>query len=246
MRAMKTRRKKQTEVFRRGVARRHTTIDPKTKIRVDLQINSWLQDPKVIEAFERSIANADPGATYVEVESLEKFTRVIEIDGARDLWEKTADPRWVWLGIQDRAHHREPFPDWILEYLDKCARGVLLAKGDRGRALVRALGFSSKSGRKRTSSTGLLSEQFAMAFAAEIFQGVSSGKARYRAAERYGLWRDDRDCKRRLKEFFELPAWPKTQAEWKLRVSQWLLRHPWFTKRYRDLRFDFRPPPAGG
>jgi hypothetical protein len=257
MRAMKTRRKKPSEGFRRAVARRHTAIDPETKIRVDLQINSWLQDPKVIEAFERAIANADPGVTHVEVEPLEKFTRVIEIDGARDLWKKTDDPRWVWIAIQDRAHHRKPFPDWILEYLDKCARGVLRAKGDRGRELLPALGFSAKSGRKRNSNADLLSEQFAMAFAAEIFRGSSAGKARKKAAERYGHWKDDKDRKRRLKEFFELKAlaaqghrqgeklagatWPKTQLEWKLIVCRWLQLHPWYTERYPDLptQFDF-------
>jgi hypothetical protein len=223
---VKARQKKLIEAFRRAVVRRHTAIDPITNTRVNW-INVW--DPKLVKAFEQAFAEADPDADYISVEPLDKVASVIEIDGARDLWKKTRDPRWVWLVIQDCAHRREPFPDWTLDYLDKCARGVLRAKDDRGRELLRALGFSTKPGRKRNSSADLLSEQFAMTFAAEIFQGSSAGKARKRAAERFGHWKDDKDRKQRLKDFFELTAWPKTQPEWKLMISQWLLQHPWYT-----------------
>jgi hypothetical protein len=181
--------------------------------------------------------------------------RVIEFDGARDLYKKTSDPRWAWRAIQDRIHRHEPFPDWILEYLDGCARGILRAKGDLGRELVPALGFSGKSGPKRDDADLLMVEQFAMAFAAEIFQGTSAGKARKKAADRCGAWKDDKDRKRRLKDFFGgLPTtdelktiWPNTNLEWRLVISRWLLMHPGYTEHYPGLptRFEFPSPPPG-
>lgn len=147
----------------------------------------------------------------------------IQIDGACDQWKKTGDPRWVWRAIRDRIHRHEAFPDWVLEYLDRCAGGIERAKGDLGRELLPALGFLAKPGRKRGPSTDLLSEHFAMAFAAEIFRGSSVGKARSNAAAKTcGAWKDDKERKRRLKEFFELAAWPKTQLEWKLIIVRWL------------------------
>jgi hypothetical protein len=175
----------------------------------------------------------------------------IEFDGARDLWEKAGDPRWVWRAIRDRIHHHEPLPDWVLDYLYKVAAGIERAKGDVARELLPALGFPAKPGRKRDRNIDLLSEQFVMAFAAEIFRGSSAGKARKKAAERCGRWKDDKDRKRQLKDFFELEKrkqpWSKTNLQWRLEISRWLLLHPWYTGRYPDLpsRFDFKSAPRG-
>jgi hypothetical protein len=266
MRAMNARRKKLLEAFRREIARAHITIDPKTKSEVALPINSWLRDPKIVEAFERAIAAADPKADAVYVEVPKKPATVIEFDGARDQWEKTGDPRWVWRAIRDRRHRREPLPNWIWDYLGKCAEGIETAKGDVGRKLHRILGFKPGRGlRLRDVALDLRDEQFAMAFAGEVLRGVSPGKARSNASvEVDGAGgKDDKDLRQRLTTFFKLnklpkepikkfpdpteplppPKRPTTQSEWKLFLAVWLARHPGLIKHYNLPPIEFGPSP---
>jgi hypothetical protein len=174
--------------------------------------------------------------------------KTIELDGARDLWNKTGDPRWVWRAIRDRIHHHEPFPDWVIDYLGKCADGIESATGDIARGLHGILGFSSKSGRKRDVGIDLLNERFAMSFAAGISRGESIFKARRAAAKTWDLLgRDDKDRRRMLREFFELKTLPRTAVEWKAIIVRWGQLHPGYADRYPDLQLpvDFGLPHRG-
>jgi len=169
-----------------------------------------------------------------------------EVDGPRIEWERTGDPRWVWRAVRHCIHHREPLPDWALNYLGRCAEAIENIKGDYGRGLHRALEFSPKSGRKRKNEIDLTTEQFAIAFTKAILKGDSADKARAEASGQVDgpKGKDDKDLTKRLREFFDLRALPKRseQWRWKLIVSTWLLNHPHYVERYPDLprKFDFR------
>jgi hypothetical protein len=176
----------------------------------------------------------------------------IEFDGARDLWEKTADPRWVWRAIRDRIHHHEPLPDWVLDYLDKCAIGIENARGDFGRGLHRILGFGGSSkgpkrnaarkGPKRDPALDLRDERFVMAFVREIWRGVSPGTALGTAsAEVDGPGgKDEKELRNRLKVFFDLKPLPRQAWKWKVITATWLVSHPGYSERYPDLPTEFR------
>jgi len=243
---MDARRKELLKWFRQATKAVH--VEAKTG--AVLPINSWLRDPKVVGAFERAIAAADPKADYIPVEGLEKPAVAIEVDGAREQWKRTNDPRWVWRAIHDRIHRQEALPDWVLDYLDKCAVSIENMKGgDHARKLHRILKFSSTSGRKRDSAIDLRDEQFAMAFAKEILRGASPVAARGNASAKVDgrQGKDDKELRQRLKKFFELKKLPAAKEQWKLEIRLWLLCHCWLViDQYPDLLtkeiLDFQRP----
>jgi hypothetical protein len=168
-----------------------------------------------------------------------------ELDGPRLEWERTQDPRWVWRAIRHCVHYREPLPDWVMSYLNRCAAAIENIEGDYGRALHRALEFPAKSGRKRANAIDMATERFAMAFAKAILDGAEAGKARTDAASAELYAMDDKDLKKRLRDFFGLEELPdrREQWRWKLIIVTWLMHHPGYREGYPDLpvRFDFGP-----
>jgi hypothetical protein len=137
------------------------------------------------------------------------------IDGPKLQWDRTGDPRWVWRTIRHCVHYREPLPDWVLDYLARCAEAIENIKGDYGRALHHALEFSGKSGRKRENEIDMQTERFAMAFAKAIWKGSGAEKARADAAAPELADSDDKELKKRLRDFFGLKELPGPHEQWR-------------------------------
>jgi hypothetical protein len=131
-------------------------------------------------------------------------------------------------------------------YLVRCAKAIENIEGDFGRGLHSALGFPSKSGRKRRNEIDMATERFAMKFAKAVLSGTPIVEARNDASASVDgpKGKDEKELNRRLREFFGLKILPsKHQSRhWKPILSTWLMHHPWYTEQYPDMptTFDFR------
>jgi hypothetical protein len=157
-------------------------------------------------------------------------------------WHRTDDPRWIWRVIKTCIHNREPLPDWCLDYLDRVATAIEKIKGDTGRELPFALGFSQKRGPRLTAERAMEREQFFVEFMRQVLSGVPAQKARNAAAATIkGYPTDPAELSKQVREFFGRKVLPSKRIQWWEIVGNFLAAHPQFLERYPDLRelFDF-------
>jgi hypothetical protein len=146
------------------------------------------------------------------------------LQGLHSQWEATANPVYVWEGIQICTKHGHALPDWIVSYLGQCADRMLSGDArqspDLRQILPSILGFPRKKrgpGRPLDPDAGLDRFHFALKFALEIALGRERGEALANACNvlpenRAGA--DEKTLWRWLKQEFNLKHTPSTDAEW--------------------------------
>jgi len=107
--------------------------------------------------------------------------------GFEEAWKATKNPVHVWSAIAICCQHGAPFPAWVREYLEDCAKRLLGLCGrgvDIRDQLKGIFGFTGWAQLAEMHSE-LEHEKFAMAFAAHIFAGKHPQHARDYAANEF-------------------------------------------------------------
>jgi len=136
-------------------------------------------------------------------------------------------PYFTWWTIQICIRHKIEFPDWVIDYLGKCADRIRSDKAERAasidvrKTLLWIFGFPKK---KKAGPTRLfgpvgpgvqaLKDHFAVDFAVRVHNGEGPVEARGNAGEAYLPGADDRTLQRYLLEVFKLKKMPSTFDEW--------------------------------
>ncbi len=170
--------------------------------------------------------------TDINPEKMREYLRGFEED-----WVRRRNPVDVWAAVAICRLHKVPFPNWVMDYLEECAKRVLEARTQRTRSgkedLRIIFGFQQATGRGgyfRHARAKVAREMLAMAFAAAIFAGASPLDAR-RQAEQYMLmnrqkWygpkhRDAKTLRSWFRSFYGVSEEPMGTAGWRTELVKW-------------------------
>jgi hypothetical protein len=146
-------------------------------------------------------------------------------------WQETHNPAYVWWAIElCTSSDKIEFPNWVREYLAKCAQRMsspdAAAASDLRKVLPRIMGFPAKRGRGHLLDLG--AEDYAtsaMKFAIEIERGARPTQALRSAFEALDAEiadrMDDKTLQSHIKNFFGIPKAPRTNIEWKRAIRAW-------------------------
>jgi hypothetical protein len=154
----------------------------------------------------------------------------------RDAFAEDRNPFWVWTEIAHCIQDKEAFPEWVLRYLDDCARRMIgpdrRTSSDTRELLPHIFGFELTGGRgqplKIIDEIGD-KELLAMAFARAILEGKSPKEARDYALNTLAGGKDDMDDTTvldHLKKFFKMKHAPRGNLAWKKIVVSYFLQDP--------------------
>jgi hypothetical protein len=164
--------------------------------------------------------------------------RVRDLDHQLDLMRKLAanrSPYFAWEAIRSCIRKKKPFPDWVTDYLGRCAERMCAERMRPERAKLagdvrKTFQWIFDFPKKRPGPGGLFNEDqellkeamkgvFALGFAIRLYQGEDPVQARRNAGDEcfgvVGDVVDDRTLQRYLREQFELKNLPLTADEWK-------------------------------
>jgi hypothetical protein len=160
------------------------------------------------------------------------------LEGFAEKWARDSNPVDVWYAVKVCVDKGASFPPWVLEYLGECGERVLRARFNTGanhdtRSALQWIfqfeGSPGPGGHFTKSREEFEDEQFAMAFAAAIFDGEKPPAARAEASKKLrpkqdaGAW-DDSTLLRRLKKYFRAKHLPGDNGSCRSMLVDWLLR----------------------
>lgn len=158
--------------------------------------------------------------------------------GFEAAWCEEQNPAYVWAAVEICTQTRFPLPEWVNDYLRTCAQRVLDARFDRSKVGVRELlpeifGFTSGRGPGHLAAARkqIEQEQYAIAFAIQIWRGKDPVEARAGAAAAVGgstAANADRNRRRWLEDIFKIEGdAPKDTAAWQRYLRTWFRGEIW-------------------
>jgi hypothetical protein len=145
------------------------------------------------------------------------------LKSARAYFERSGNPYYTWYAIDLCATHKEPLPNWLMQYLTQCSRRMLSGKAretdDLREVLPWVLGFPKKRGpgKPLDPDPALEKTLFAVAFMDGILQGKDPVTARRNACgvlDGRAADMDDKTLQRWLLEAFNLKRAPANEEQW--------------------------------
>jgi hypothetical protein len=172
-------------------------------------------------------------------------SKIVHLEGFEAEWKKSNNPVHVWSAMAICLEREIPLPLWVNKYIQECASRVLNARfetnDDVRKILPDIFGFVSKRGHTGHFSSAtrkLRDEQFSMAFAAKIFEGLTPENARKSAGEETFAF-SDRVERRILRSYFGLCELGKDNEWWRVALARWFLANSpalfYYRERYPNI-----------
>jgi hypothetical protein len=152
------------------------------------------------------------------------------VEMSRINFMKTGDPLYAWKALMACRRRGLGVPLWVDNYLCQVTARIIDPnglRGDLGRVLPRALGFSTKRG-TRGKVPDLIDDvdgtRLAIAFARAIMDGAEPDIALARACDGINAAWTDKDKRTLLacvRKRFNITGATRTRAQWEAGISTW-------------------------
>ena len=176
-------------------------------------------EPHKSRKLEAFIAAGQPHIERIKRRRREQLSHLAlksVLDEARENFERTHDPIFVWFAIRHCLRRKASLPDWAIHYLGQCADAIAMLvqapPPDVAPALMAAIGF--EHGRGRSSSfykfaAAYRQERAAVLFAKRVLNGERPTKAAQQVAHIVrmpdGTTASDTTIWRWVRQFYEVP-----------------------------------------
>ena len=149
---------------------------------------------------------------------------------ALEIYQKLSANRsryFTWQAIRTCVRHKQPFPDWVTDYLGRCADRMCAdqMKSERPGDARETFQWIFEFPKNKPGPGGLFDQNrlllkevqkvmFGLNFALRLHQGEDPVKARGNAGNDFLPDTDDRTLQRYLRKQFRLKKLPRTFDEW--------------------------------